>query len=338
MLTVTDGTNSLTANLTVEASIIVNPTSGVAGDGVGLAGYGFGANKTITVTLNNAQVSLLSPVMTDASGIFSGAQFYIPASAGGAGTIKATDGTITKSIGFTVESSTTISDVTSTSTPGYVGMQLSISGCGYAANAPVTVTYASSPVTLYSGTTSNIGSFTAAITIPASAAGEHAITVKVNNVEVEQYAFVMESAVPLAPGLATIYFGSKAEEPFVFDWNEVTDNSLPVTYNLQIFTVTNNVETPVLTKTGLTGTEYTLTEAEAVTLLPLEKNEYYYWHVQAVDAAANASAWSSADTFTIGGAGIGWPSWLTWVLVGVGALIFFILAIWLGRRMAFSSY
>ncbi len=93
----------------------------------------------------------------------------------------------------------------------------------------------------------------------------------------------------------------------------------------------------MLSFTGLTVTEHTLTELEAAELVPLEGGEYYYWHVRAVDAAGNVSAWSDADTFTIGG-GFNWPGWLTWTLVGVGALVLFIFAIWLGRRLAFSSY
>ena len=338
-LTITDGTNSLTAVLAVEASVIINPNSGAVGDGVGLAGYGFGASRTISVLFNGAQVTLLTPVMTDENGVFGGAQFYVPASPGGAATITVSDGTNSVPVGFTVEPSVDTNDTTSATSPGSVGDSITISGSGYAASVPVVITYASDPVTLYASNTNSNGSFTATITIPASAAGEHTITVKVNGVEVEQYTFFMESTPPSPkPSLSAVYFGSKAEEPIVFDWGEVTDDSMPVTYNLVIYTITDTVETTVLEFTGLEDTDYTLTEAEALKLVPLEGGEYYYWHVQAVDAAGNAGSWSDADTFTIGGGGIGWPSWLTWLLVGLGSLVVFIFAIWLGRRLAFSSY
>jgi len=423
-LTVTDGTNSLTAAFTMEASAIVNPTSGIIGSGVGAGGFGFGASKPITILVNNSPVTLLAPVTTSDSGTFSNAQFYVPATPGGTATITITDGSnsvntsftvlaatasITPTTGstgttvtvngtnfaaggtvtikyyleagsttgdfeeftatagsdgvlsttfnvpaseggnhritisdgtssinasFTIEASdVSISSETSAASPGYIGMELSVSGNGYAADVPVEVTYASDPVGLYSGTTDSGGSFTADFTIPESLAGEHTITVSVDDVEVEQFTFVMESTPPGAPALMILYLGVRAEQPVYLDWLEVTDDSSPVTYNLEIYTIEGTSEITVLEKTGLTETEYTLTEAEE--LEPVSKNAPYYWRVNAVDGAGNVSAWANADSFYISG---GWPGWLTWLLIGLGILTVFIFALWLGRRIAFSSY
>ncbi|GAJ12746.1 unnamed protein product, partial [marine sediment metagenome] len=168
---------------------------------------------------------------------------------------------------------------------------------------------------------------------PESAAGEHTIAVGIDGVAVEQFTFIMESTPPSAPIQMLIWVGVRAEQPISLDWQAVGDNSPPITYNLEIYTVEGTTEITVLEKTELTETEYTLTEAEK--LEPVSKKTPYYWRVNAVDGAGNISAWSDADSFYIGG---GWPSWLTYLLIGLGALVVFVLALWLGRRTAFSSY
>ena len=338
-LTVTDGTNSFPFTFTVGSSVSISPTSGKAGDGVGMAGFGFGAGKTISVLFNNAPVTLLVPVTTGSDGTFSNVQFHVPASPGGASIITISDGTISKTVNFTVEpSSVGIGQTTTAAKPGYVGMELNVSGDGYKADADVEVIYTSDPVVVGTGKVGANGSFSVDFTIPASEAGEHSITVNIGGVEVEEYTFFMESSAPSRPGLSVIYVGIEAEAPISFDWNEVTgDASLPVTYVLQIFTLTGTTEVEVIKK-ELADTEYTLTDAEVLKLVPLENNEYYYWHIQAVDSAGNVSSWSDTDAFTIASPGGGWPGWLTWLLVGFGAFFLFIFAIMLGRRIAYSSY
>ncbi len=340
VLTISDGTNSLTVNFTVGAGITMSPLNGTVDAGVGMAGYGFGANKTISVKFNTTQVALLTPVTTDNNGTFSNLQFYVPASPGGVAVITVSDGTISKTISFTVEPKIAIDKITDSQHPGYVGVEFSVSGEGYKANADVEVVYTSDPVVLKTGKVGANGSFTIDFAIPPSAAEDnpHTIVVTVDDVTVKEYAFFMESTAPLAPGLAAVYAGTKAEASISFDWYEVTgDVSLPISYKLQVYTEdVNDVKTVVIGKT-LTNTKYTLTEVEIEMLLPLEKGEYYYWNVQAVDAAGNASVLSDTDSFTIGGGG-GWPTWLTWLLVGLGAIFLFIFAIMLGRRIAYSSY
>jgi hypothetical protein len=336
-LTISDGTIDVSVSLTVRANINLNPTSGEAGDGVAIAGYGFGANRPITILFNNTPVTPLAPIMTNASGLFSAAQFYVPASPGGTAIITINDGTTTVNASFTVETGDiSISPKTSNVSPGHIGTEITISGDGYAAGAPIEVTYDGAVLATNPDETGSNGSFTAIFEIPRSVAGEHTIAVSINGVEAEQFTFIMESTAPLAPELITIFFSEKAEPPIRFDWGEVGDDSLPITYNLVIYTVEGSTEITVIEHLGLSVTEYTLTEAEVLKLVPLEKNEYYYWHVNAEDGAGNVSSWIAIDTFYIGGEG--WPGWLMWLWIGLGGLAVFIFALWLGRRIAYSSY
>ena len=152
----------------------------------------------------------------------------------------------------------------------------------------------------------------------------------------EQFTFIMEDTPPSVPELMYFYSGNRVEQPLSldWDWSDANEHSLPVTYNLEIYTVEGTTEIKVWDETGLTETEYTLTKAEKE-LESVSKKAPYYWRVNAVDGAGNISAWSDADSFYIGG---GWPSWLTYLLIGLGALVVFIFALWLGRRTAFSSY
>ncbi|MFC1865531.1 hypothetical protein ACFLYB_02310, partial [Chloroflexota bacterium] len=338
-ITLNDGTTNISVSFTVKANVEINTTSGKVGDGVGLAGFGFGASKTISVLFNNAPVTLLAPATTASDGTFNNVQFYVPISPGGAVYITISDGIINETINFMVEpSGVGIGQTTTAAKPGYVGMELNVSGDGYKASADVEVIYTSDPVVLKTGKVGVNGSFSVDFTIPASEAGEHSIVVNIDGVEVVEHTFFMESTPPSRPGLSVIYKGIEAEAPISFKWNEVTgDASLPVTYVLQIFTLTGTTEVEVIKK-ELADTEYTLTDAEILRLVPLENNEYYYWHIQAVDSAGNVSSWSDTDTFTIASPGGGWPGWLTWLLVGLGAFFFFIFAIMLGRRMAYSAY
>jgi hypothetical protein len=134
--------------------------------------------------------------------------------------------------------------------------------------------------------------------------------------------------------------GVKAKQPVQFDWEDVTDDSLPVTYSLQIASrndfAANSI---VLEKTGLTESEYTLTEAEQ--LEPVSKEEPYYWIIKAVDGASNESQWTGAGEFYAGAAGIGFggmPTWIIYLLLGVGGVVIGIIGFWLGRRTAYYSY
>ena len=88
----------------------------------------------------------------------------------------------------------------------------------------------------------------------------------------------------------------------------------------------------LLDKTGLTTSEYTLTEAEK--LESTKKDAPYYWRERAVDAASNASEWTGAGEFSVGFI-FSFPElkgWVLYALIGVGALVLFFLGLLVGRR------
>jgi hypothetical protein len=334
-LIISDGTISASVSLTVGATVAINPVSGEKGDGVGLAGYGFGANKAITILINNASVTPLTPITTGSSGSFSGS-FNIPAIPGGAAIITISDGTINVTEDFTVGiSDISVSPTTSNASPGYIGMEISVSGDGYAADAPVEVTYDGAALTTNPDKTGDNGSFDFTFVIPQSAGGEHTIVISINGVEVEQVTFIMESTPPLIPQPLLPLMDSKPDQPVRFDWEDVTDDlNSPVTYILDVATDAG-FDNKVLQKTGLAVSEYTITEAEQLDLENIEGTGPFYWHAKAVDNAGNESGWTGSGTFNVGG---GWPGWLMWLWIGLGGLAIFILALWLGRRIAYSSY
>jgi predicted phage tail protein len=90
--------------------------------------------------------------------------------------------------------------------------------------------------------------------------------------------------------------GSLTRAEAYFDWLDVEDDSVPVTYNLEIAS-DQNFASPVLLKTGITESQYTLTGDEA--LAANFKDAPYFWRAKAIDGAGNASEWSTAWVFYV---------------------------------------
>jgi hypothetical protein len=107
---------------------------------------------------------------------------------------------------------------------------------------------------------------------------------------------------------------------------------MDVTYQLQVAR-DSSFTTPLIDKKDLTATEYTLLSTEKLENADAENP--YFWRVRAVDEAGNEGAWTSPAEFYYGSS---WPTWLTWVLIGLGVLVLGILAFWIGRRIAYYSY
>jgi hypothetical protein len=105
--------------------------------------------------------------------------------------------------------------------------------------------------------------------------------------------FTMESTPPSVPNLLTPDYGSMVSVRPRFTWSQVSDPS-GVTYNIQIAWDAAFSQL-VFSGQGLSMPEYQITQAEELELT--KKANPYYWRVQAVDRAGNASAWTSPGSF-----------------------------------------
>ncbi len=333
------GTNYDTATFTVGQKITINPTSGPSGATATVTGTGFAASSTITIKYNNVVVTT-SPatVTTNTSGNFS-ATFTVPAGDAGTYVVQASDASANSATAnYEVTTSATISQTTSETAPGHVGMSLTITGVGFTPNHAVTVIYETTPVTLVTVNSDASGNFTATFTIPASEGGEHTITVSDGTIT-KEFDFYMEENAPPTPELVAPIEGEKSEKEAVFEWEEVDDvepASDPVTYDLQVATSDSfTAATRVINETGLEDAEYTIPEDDK--LESRGEDEPYYWRVRAVDAASNASDWSEPETFTVGWS-FQFTGWVVWVTMVVVAIVFFFLGLWIGRRGGGGEY
>ncbi|MGD9115626.1 MAG: IPT/TIG domain-containing protein [Dehalococcoidia bacterium] len=332
-----EGSNEADATFTVSASININPASGPSGTTVTVTGNGFDASRTVTITYNSASVTTNpTTVTTNTAGSFS-ATFSVPVGMAGNYPVVATDGVVTASATFTSTTSATISPETSATSPGHVGSELTITGTGFTPNATITVTYSLTGTqtdTLATVTSNASGNFTIPFTIPASTHGAHTITVTDGTISMP-FDFVMESTPPAAPEL-TLPLPLEKLKDNLFEWTAVTDDSMPVTYNIQVCS-DNTFATAslVVNETGLTAATYTLPEDEK--LESANEEAPYYWRVQAVDAASNTGAWSTPGTFTTGWS-FEFSGWVVYVTMAVIAIAFFFLGLWLGRRGGGGGY
>ena len=81
-----------------------------------------------------------------------------------------------------------------------------------------------------------------------------------------------------------------------FSWEPVKDSSVPVTYDLVVAS-DRDFTNIVFSKIGFTGSQYTLTGAEA--LASNASNHIYYWKMSATDGAGNRSGWTEAYPFYV---------------------------------------
>ena len=143
----------------------------------------------------------------------------------------------------------------------------------------------------------------------------------------------MESEAPPAPKLLTPEPYAKTKKDTIFDWEDVNDGSLPITYSFQIATSDEfDKNSIVLEKTELAKSQYTLKTAEE--LEPAKEEAPYYWRVMAIDGASNEGNWSTPQTFTTGFA-FAMTGWVLYLVISLGALLLFIFGMWVGRRTAY---
>jgi hypothetical protein len=323
------------ASFTVEPKIEIDPEDGGVNDLITVTGTGFSKNDDISITFDGVTQTTGE---SDSYGSFT-ATFYVPEVTPGTYEVKADSAEAS----FTISTSVSISPTTTLNSPGYVGDEITISGTGFKANADITITYASTPVTFHT-TSQSDGSFSYTFEVPPSTAGKHTITAS-DGVSSTSASFVMESTPPDTPPPQRPYMEGKTSSKAYFDWDDVTtdvngdeEKSLPITYQLQVATDENFTDI-ILDIKDIETSEYTLTEEEALESTS-DEIPAYYWRVRALDAASNASDWTGAGTFTVGFTFSfpGLSGWGLYVLIGVGAVVLFFIGLWVGRRSGGGDY
>lgn len=318
------GGGAATATYTVGQKMTTSVATGVPGTSVSFTGSGFDASKPISIKFNTVAVATSPASITSgAKGAFSGS-FAVPSVAAGTYAVEVSDGTYSYNTNFTIVATTSLSAIT-----GDVGDEITMTGSGFTANSLLTVKYDN--IEVATGTVASDGSFSVAFTIIASVGGAHTITAS-DGINSQTATFTMETTPPAAPEPVLPLEEGKVKELGTFEWTPVADPS-GVTYTFQIALDPSFVETlMVITRPGLTEPTYILVEGEE--LVKVSKEEPYYWRVRAVDGASNAGEWSAAQWFTTGFI-FEMPSWLTYLLFGLGALLLGVVGFWLGRRTAY---
>ncbi|MFC2062779.1 IPT/TIG domain-containing protein [Chloroflexota bacterium] len=318
------------AEFTVEPEMSISVTSGKIGDTVTVSGTGFGDSVDVTVTFGGEAVATGN---TNSAGTFS-ISFDVPSVAAGTYDVVVTDDDDNSGEAeFSLSTDVDVSPVTSQGSPGYVGMDMTISGSGFIPEHEITITYASTPV-VYTTTSEADGSFSYTFQIPESESGDHTITATdgVNSLEV---GFFMEAQAPAIPQPLLPELDTRPEQPVLFDWGDVTDPS-GVTYTLQVATDSDFTALLILEQTGLTASEYAMTEEDGE-LEKTQKDAPYYWRVRAIDNAGNASGWTGAASFEIGFI-FSMPNWAIYLLIAVGGVLLFFVGFFVGRRTGYYEY
>ncbi len=323
-----NGNTATSVKFTIAPSTVsVSPATGFPGMDITVSGRGFQINKEVAIAFGNTIITTPNNKPTaDSTGNFS-IILKVPVVTTGTYKIKAGDGTNTAETDFSVTTGAAINPVTSTDSPGHVGMQVTINGEGFIAGRKATVSYDGQEMA--TPTVKDDGTFTATLTVPAGKSGEHTITVTDGN-NPQTLKFIMEANTPPVPAPLKPEMDIKAESLTFFDWQDVTDPS-GVTYTLRV-AAKADFSTIVFEKKGLTTSEYTLTRAER--LPPVNRDSPYYWHVKAVDGAGNESQWSGAGKYYLGST-FSLPQKAIYILLGAGILLFGIFGFWLGRKTAY---
>ncbi|MFH0846751.1 MAG: Ig-like domain-containing protein [Chloroflexota bacterium] len=330
-----ESANSATAPFSVAQMMSMSPLTGFPGTVVTVSGSGFEENRTLSITYNSLPV-VTNPasVMTDSGGSFS-ASFAAPAGVAGTYTVQVSDGTSSSTASFTAVVEADISQTTTAQSPGTVGMKLTLTGTGFKPNATVTIKFSSDPVEIGRATTDSSGAFSITVTIPPSAGGDHTITAT-DGTTIKNFPFFMEMNPPPAPEpLLPIPTGNqtaaKAKSLAQFDWGDVTDPSGFI-YTLEVAPA-KDFSALVIQRTGLTVSEYTLSESEK---LPSNKRSTpYYWRVRAIDGASNVGGWSTPQPFSVGFS-FEFKGWMLYIVIGIGGVLLFLIGFFLGSRRGYE--
>jgi len=310
------------AFFTVTPAITLGKTSGSPGEDITMTGRGFAAGeRDITILFSGQPVR--TGIRADDTGYWEGA-FEVPWMLKGTHNITAygesTPQAAISPLSFEIGPGLVLSPV-----EGHVDMDLTVIGGGFAPNSDVVIEYQGEQIA--TATTNSSGGFTVIFPVPESQHGERAVTAEDTAENDASAIFTMESDPPDMPELNSPPDGSRLGFIWnvrpTFNWSAVADES-GVRYNLQIATSANitagGFADPVVSITGIVGTNYTLNRTEALS------RGTYYWIVRAVDRAGNAGTWT--ETYSLHAGGL--PMWAFILIIVaavaiIGTLVYFLI-------------
>jgi len=320
--------HTIEVEFNVKTKVIINPTSGTAGDVIQINGTGFKDRAYITITFDGYRIST-TPISLNskANGSFTGS-FAVPSDAAkGISIVKASDDNNNSAEAeLTILSGISLNPATSQTSPGHVGMELTLYGTGFIASSQVTITY--DDIKVKAAPTDSQGTFSATFFAPPSVAGNHIVTAT-DGINTITSTFTMESEAPPIPVPLLPEVAATVEVETHFDWGDVADPS-GITYTLQIGT-DDSFTTIVLERKGLTQSEYTLKIEER--LEPTSMDAPYYWRIRAVDNASNMGKWTIPVLFYADYSQEVTPGWTLYIWIGLGALLLGIVGFWVLRRI-----
>jgi hypothetical protein len=263
----------------------IDPVTGTVGSIVEVSGNGFASRSEVSISFKDYEVAYAN---TDRYGAFDVVSFNVPQVSPSTYdvTVKDEKGNTAK-YEFTIIAGVTLDQATAS-----VGGELTLTGTGFEPGGEIGMEFDDTPVATITADSS--GAFQIVFNVPASEHGEHVITLS-DGVNSRDIVFEIESETPPVPVPLYPEPGSEAKATTYFDWQDVDDPSLPVTYRLQIASGDDFADT-IIEKT-LDESEYTLSDEEA--LAAVTRDSPYYWRVKAIDAAANESEWSAGVSFAV---------------------------------------
>ena len=314
--------------------ITLSPASGKAGNLLTVSGVGFGREVAVTLTFSDSKITA---VESDAEGSFT-VSFIVPDVKASVYDIEAKDKYGNSAAAKFALESPPVASISLSPAIGHIGMEVAVTGSGFKARYPINITYNNESITT---TSAADGAFFATFKIPPIPSGEHTITAS-DGTNLLTTSFVIELDAPPDPALLLPEDGAEVMTQVYLDWEDVSDESQPVTYSLQISSKENfTTSSVVLEKTELVESKYTLTQEEKLKLAP---GSDYYWREKAIDGASNESSWSATRSFRVAEApelvppvppsSPAWLSYLWWGLGAIGIIGLALLSYWLSRRIA----
>jgi len=232
---------------------------------------------------------------------------------------------------FTVAPGVRLTPATSSTSPGYVGQTIAVTGGGFVPGISITIVYGNQTAT---AATTTEGNFPATGSITFQAKGTHGaqeVVVKDDlNRTLANATFFMEEEPPAAPeplspinGTGVGFVGKVAP---TFKWSNVTDPSGIASYDLHISTNSTNFTAPIVSL-SIPSENVTSLDDTIAYALPKEyalSSGSYYWRVRAIDAAGNEGSWTAVQSFHTGHL----PLWafiviIALIVVLVVALVYF---------------